>query len=94
MPRVQLRAQIPKDGWYVINLEGRTNQTSTLTLRTGEVLGRDGTNVIVDTLVEQTRGPVSFPVLVELSAGRHYFSWVLNKGHFNFQEINVFFVKN
>ena len=92
LPRAELKVHIPRDGWYIVNLEGRTVEPSTVTLRTGH--GWIQKAPTVDTLEQQQSGFVTFPTLLELSAGTHYFSWVLNKGRFSFDAVSMLAVLN
>ena len=73
----------PSDGWYIVNIEAGGVQAS---LKHYEA----GTYPVVATWNNSGKtGTLSYPVLLEITAGYHYFYWV-SSASVNVYEANAF----
>ena len=80
-----VRVSIPSDGWYIVNFEAYGGGPASMKhLEAGgfpEVQSWDYTG---------SYGTHSYPALVELAAGYHYFYFVIPSSYVKIYEVNVF----
>lgn len=73
-PYVSLTVNIPTDGWYIANINSYAFTTATV-----DILHYENGPVLLEQL-PRASGWADYPTLQYLSAGYHYFYWVLPGG--------------
>ncbi len=88
-PGASISLAVPRDGWYLINVEGRAAIVAA-TLKKQQATPGVYHNLQSWNYLTGFTQARSFPVVVELKAGTHYFRWIVEGGDVYFTEVNIF----
>ena len=85
-PLAYLKANVSSDGWYIVNFEASVTSGTSVNMKHFE----GGTYPTVESWTGS--GISSYPALLELSAGWHYFYWINSSSTAYIYEVDVYSV--